>query len=127
MDCLAVDSILLYPCVVAFCKSLLYLQATKLRKYVLLPVTCSDRRVESVEADSATTALDMCTAIASKLKLKDIFGFSIYICIYDKVREEVKDVLAAFGQISEILQNAQAKIIQNAYKQQNTKQCQAPL
>ena len=61
------------------------LQACKLRKYVMLPITCSDRKVETVEADSATTAAEMCSALANKLALKDHFGFSIYICIYDKV------------------------------------------
>ena len=60
-------------------------QATKLRKYVMLPVTFADGRVETLEADSATTAGEMCDKLSQIVGLKDNFGFSIYICIYDKV------------------------------------------
>ena len=52
----------------------------------MLPVAFADGRVESIEADSATTASEMCHKLANTIGLKDTFGFSIYICIYDKVR-----------------------------------------
>ncbi len=51
----------------------------------MLPVTFADGRVETIEADSATTAGEMCNKLSEIVGLKDNFGFSIYICIYDKV------------------------------------------
>ncbi len=53
----------------------------------MLPVTFADGRVETIEADSATTAGEMCNKLSEIVGLKDNFGFSIYICIYDKVIE----------------------------------------
>ncbi len=53
----------------------------------MLPVTFADGRVETIEADSATTAGEMCNKLSEIIGLKDNFGFSIYICIYDKVIE----------------------------------------
>ncbi len=60
-------------------------QATKLRKYVMVPVTFADGRTETLEADSSSTAAELCSKLANKVGLKDQFGFSLYICIYDKV------------------------------------------
>ncbi len=51
----------------------------------MLPVTFADGRVETLEADSATTAGEMVDKLSALAGLKDNFGFSIYICIYDKV------------------------------------------
>lgn len=55
----------------------------------MLPVAFADGQVESVEADSATTASDMCHKLATVRDLKDTFGFSMYICIYDKVNHDL--------------------------------------
>ena len=65
----------------------LELQATKAKRYVLLPVSFSDHRIESIEADPATTAAEMITLLSNKIGLKDEFGFSIFISIFDRVRE----------------------------------------
>ena len=51
---------------------------------MVLPVTFADGRVETLDADAATTASEMCNLLANKIGLKDQFGFSIYICIFDK-------------------------------------------
>ena len=56
-----------------------------MKRYVLLPVSFADHRVESIEADPATTAGEMVTLLANKIGLREEFGFSICISIYDKV------------------------------------------
>ena len=61
------------------------IQAAKELSMVKLPVTFADGVTETLEGDAATTASEMCNLLASKINLKDQFGFSIYICIYDKV------------------------------------------
>jgi len=51
----------------------------------MLPVSLPDGRIQTVEADSAMTASEMCHKISALLGLKDQFGFAIYISIMDKV------------------------------------------
>uniref|UniRef100_W5MDG5 Myosin VIIBb n=1 Tax=Lepisosteus oculatus TaxID=7918 RepID=W5MDG5_LEPOC len=61
------------------------LQATKTKKPIVVSVTLMDGRMMSVPLDSASTAQEVCKFIAQKIKLSDIFGFSVYIAIYEKV------------------------------------------
>uniref|UniRef100_A0A8C4S7H9 Myosin VIIB n=1 Tax=Erpetoichthys calabaricus TaxID=27687 RepID=A0A8C4S7H9_ERPCA len=65
--------------------SWLELQATKTKKPIVVSVTLMDGHNLSVLLDSASTAEEICCYIAQKIGLKDIFGFSIYIALYDKV------------------------------------------
>ena len=60
-----------------------------MKRYVMLPVSFSDHRVESIEADPASTAGEMVTLLGNKIGLKDEFGFSIFISIFDKVRDVI--------------------------------------
>lgn len=65
--------------------SWLELQATKTKKPILLTVTLMDETTKTVQSDSATTAEEICQQIAENIGLTDLFGFSLYITLYDKV------------------------------------------
>ncbi|XP_064206929.1 unconventional myosin-VIIa-like isoform X2 [Anguilla rostrata] len=65
--------------------SWLELQATKSKKPIMLPVTFMDGTTKTLLTDSATTAHELCNALAEKINLRDRFGFSIYIALFDKV------------------------------------------
>lgn len=51
----------------------------------MLPVTFMDGTTKTLLTDSATTARELCNALADKINLRDRFGFSIYIALFDKV------------------------------------------
>lgn len=65
--------------------SLIELQATKLKKPILLTVTFMDGNSKVIEADSASTAEEVVNTVANSITLKDVFGFSLFVTLYDKV------------------------------------------
>ncbi|KAJ8279441.1 hypothetical protein COCON_G00065070, partial [Conger conger] len=80
--------------------SWLELQATKTKRPMVVSVTLMDGRTISIPVDSATTSREISQFLAQKVKLKDTFGFSVYVAIYDKVwslgsgREHVMDAIS---------------------------------
>ncbi|RCN35550.1 myTH4 domain protein [Ancylostoma caninum] len=63
----------------------LRLLANKSKKPIVLAVTFMDGSVKTLCADSATTADELCSQLAQKVGLKEKFGFSLYIALFDKV------------------------------------------
>ncbi|NXB63334.1 MYO7B protein, partial [Struthidea cinerea] len=85
--------------------SWLELQATKQKKPIMFNVTLMNGQSITVPADSASTAKEICQFIADKTKLKDAFGFSLYIAVFDKVwslgggRDHVLDAISQCEQL----------------------------
>ncbi|KAL1023382.1 hypothetical protein UPYG_G00040140 [Umbra pygmaea] len=80
--------------------SWLELQATKSKKPMAVSVTLMDGRTISLPVDSASTSKEVCQFLSEKVHLKDTFGFSLYMAIYEKVwslgsgREHVMDAIS---------------------------------
>ncbi|KAI7807246.1 putative unconventional myosin-VIIb-like, partial [Triplophysa rosa] len=80
--------------------SWLELQATKSKKPIAISVTLMDGRTVSLPVDSASTSKEVCQVLSQKVRVQDIFGFSLYVALYDKVwslgggREHVMDAIS---------------------------------
>ncbi|XP_054605643.2 unconventional myosin-VIIb [Nothobranchius furzeri] len=78
----------------------LELQATKTKKPMIITVALMDGRSINVPLDSASTSKEVCQLVSNKIKLKDVFGFSLYVAMYEKVwalgsgREHVMDAIS---------------------------------
>ena len=48
-----------------------------------------DGNTKTLYADSASTARELCNQLSDKITLKDQFGFSLYIALFDKVSNHV--------------------------------------
>lgn len=69
---------------------------------MLLNIALGDKTSRTVNVDSATTAEELCQQIALGINLKDTFGFSVFITLYDKVNQETlrfspREELKIFG------------------------------
>lgn len=52
---------------------------------MFVSVTLMDGRSVNVPADSASTSREICQLLSNKVKLRDTFGFSLYVALYEKV------------------------------------------
>ena len=55
---------------------------------MMLPITFMDGTTKMFLADSAITSKELCDQLAQKINLKDVFGFSLYIALFDKVKND---------------------------------------
>uniref|UniRef100_G3VGC0 Myosin VIIB n=2 Tax=Sarcophilus harrisii TaxID=9305 RepID=G3VGC0_SARHA len=84
----------------------LELQAVKSKNRILFNVTLMNGESLTITADSASSSKEVCQHIAEKLHLKDLFGFSLYIAVYDKVwslgegRDHVMDAISQCEQLT---------------------------
>uniref|UniRef100_A0AAQ5YJ67 Myosin VIIBb n=1 Tax=Amphiprion ocellaris TaxID=80972 RepID=A0AAQ5YJ67_AMPOC len=61
------------------------LQAAKSKAPIDASVTLMDGRSVDLPLESASTSAEVCQAVADQLGLKDTYGFSLYISLYEKV------------------------------------------
>lgn len=52
---------------------------------MIVSVAVMDGRTVNLPVDSASTSKEVCQILANKIKLKDTFGFSLYVALYEKV------------------------------------------
>nr|XP_061834366.1 unconventional myosin-VIIa-like [Nerophis lumbriciformis] len=78
----------------------LELQATKTKKPMVVSVTLMDGHSVNLPVDSASTSKEICQLLSNKVKLKDTFGFTLYVALHEKVwalgsgREHVMDAIS---------------------------------
>ncbi|CAJ1071655.1 unconventional myosin-VIIa-like [Xyrichtys novacula] len=63
----------------------LEVQAAKSKESLNLEVAITDGRFIGVSLDSASTSAEVCQAVADKIDLRDTYGFSLYISMFDKM------------------------------------------
>lgn len=52
---------------------------------MIVTVTLMDGRSINLPVDSASTSKEICLLLSNKVRLKDTFGFSLYVALYEKV------------------------------------------
>ncbi|RZB66655.1 myosin-VIIa [Asbolus verrucosus] len=89
--------------------SWLELMATRNKNPITLEITFMDNFVQNVEVDSATTSEEICNEISAKRNLKDMFGFSLFITLFDKVMSLGSETDHVMDAVSQCEQYAKEK------------------
>lgn len=89
--------------------SWLELMASKNKNPIHLDITFMDGTSHTVEVDSATTSAEICNEIATTRNLKDTFGFSLFITLFEKVMSLGSDRDHVMDAISQCEQYAKEK------------------
>ncbi|KAL2082104.1 hypothetical protein ACEWY4_021922 [Coilia grayii] len=90
------------------------LDACRSKKPVKVKVSLPDGRSLTLQVDSASTSLELCTAIAKATGLRDAYGFSLYMAMHDK--------MWSLGNKGEHLMDAIAQCEQEARRQGSEEQ-----
>lgn len=61
------------------------LEAARSKQLIDVSVTLMDDRTVSLSVDSAATSAEICQTVANNIYLKDTYGFSLYISLYEKM------------------------------------------
>nr|CAD7429526.1 unnamed protein product [Timema monikensis] len=93
------------------------LQTTKSKAPIVIPVVFMDGSVKKLTADSATTAQELSEQLCANIHLKDKYGFSLFIALFDKV--------SSLGNGSEHVMDAISQCEQYA-KEQGAQERNAP-
>lgn len=56
---------------------------------MIVSVTVMDGRTINLPVDSGSTSKEICQVLANKITLKDTFGFSLYVALYEKVNTPI--------------------------------------
>ncbi|KAM7378916.1 hypothetical protein PAMP_004505 [Pampus punctatissimus] len=61
------------------------MQAAKTKEPINVSLTLMDDRTISVSLDSTSTSAEVCQAVADQINLRDTYGFSLYITLFEKM------------------------------------------
>uniref|UniRef100_A0A672ZFW3 Myosin VIIBb n=1 Tax=Sphaeramia orbicularis TaxID=375764 RepID=A0A672ZFW3_9TELE len=61
------------------------LEAARSKHPIDVSVTLMDDHTVKLPMDSASTSVEICQTVANKINLKDTYGFSLYISLYEKM------------------------------------------
>nr|CAD7412222.1 unnamed protein product [Timema cristinae] len=92
-------------------------RTTKSKAPIVIPVVFMDGSVKKLTADSATTAQELSEQLCANIHLKDKYGFSLFIALFDKV--------SSLGNGSEHVMDAISQCEQYA-KEQGAQERNAP-
>lgn len=73
----------------------------------MLSVVSMDGEVKDLQGDCASTASELCQQIADRISLKDRFGFSLYVAVFDKVLH-----LATFYSFHEAIRHSKTYVFE---------------
>ncbi|CAK6952096.1 unconventional myosin-VIIb-like [Scomber scombrus] len=92
------------------------IQVAKTKEPIDVSLTLMDDRTITLPLDSASTSAEVCQAVADNINLRDTYGFSLYISLYEKMWSLGSDEKHVFDAVSQCEQEMrrQGKLEKNA-------------